>query len=69
MSITSPYQGVILERLTNVGEWLGVGDFVAVIVDIAKIEVLVHVPSSIVGFLKPQQRVPLRINGKDIKAS
>ena len=65
MSITSPYQGVILERLTNVGEWLGVGDSVAVIVNTAKIEVLVHVPSSIVGFLKLQQKVPLRINGKD----
>ena len=64
MSITSPFDGVILDRLTSVGEWLNVGSPVALMVNTGQIEVIVYVPSNIAGYLKLRQKVSLVINNK-----
>ncbi|MWV62372.1 efflux RND transporter periplasmic adaptor subunit [Helicobacter saguini] len=65
MSIYSPFNGVIIDKTISVGEWLKVGDSVALIVNTAQIEVIVYVPSNISAFLRVGQSVPLTINGKN----
>ncbi|RDU70318.1 efflux RND transporter periplasmic adaptor subunit [Helicobacter aurati] len=69
MVITSPYSGVILDKLINVGEWLGVGDPVALMVNTTQIEVIVYVPSNLIGYLRLNQQVPLTINGKNYRGN
>lgn len=65
MTIVSPFNGVILDRLTSVGQWLNIGDPVALIVNTSQIEVIVYVPSNISGYLKLNQKVTLTINKKN----
>lgn len=65
MTITSPFNGVVLNKLTNIGEWLNVGDPVALMVNTSQIEVIVYVPSNISNFLKINQKVTLTINQKN----
>lgn len=69
MVITSPYSGVILDKLIGIGEWLGVGDPVALMVNTTKVEVIVYVPSNIMTYLELNQKVSLTINNKNYKGS
>lgn len=65
MTIYSPFNGVIIDKTISVGEWLKVGDSIALIVNTAQIEVIVYVPSNISSYLKLNQKVALTINGKN----
>ncbi|RDU66550.1 hypothetical protein CQA53_03695 [Helicobacter didelphidarum] len=69
MTITSPFNGVVLDRLTSIGEWLNIGDPVALIVNTSQIEVIVYVPSDISSYLKLKQKVYLTINHKNYSGS
>lgn len=65
MTIQSPFDGIVLERLTNVGEWLRVGDPVAQLVNTGSMEVLVYAPSDIAKYLKLRDKVSLSIDDRD----
>lgn len=42
--ITAPFTGFVVEEHTQVGEWIGIGDPVAVLVDLEELEVVVELP-------------------------
>lgn len=42
--IAAPFTGVVVEEHTQVGEWIGIGDPVAELVDLEELEVVVEVP-------------------------
>ena len=43
-AITAPFDGVIIAKHTELGEWLGVGDEVAELMSLADLEVVANVP-------------------------
>lgn len=65
MTIISPFDGIVLDKFTNVGEWLKVGEPVALVVNTSQVEVLVYAPVDIAKFLKLKDRVNLSINNKN----
>ena len=59
--ITAPFDGFVVRRLTDVGEWLAIGDPVAELVALDPIGVRIHVPEDLVNQLKLGDKVPLHI--------
>ena len=53
--IVAPFDGVIVERLTEVGQWLGSGGAVATIVATGQVDVWIEVPERYVRFLNGRE--------------
>ncbi|PAF45380.1 efflux RND transporter periplasmic adaptor subunit [Helicobacter sp. 11S02629-2] len=64
MDIKAPFDGIVINRLTNVGQWLKVGDPVALILNTSHIEVIVYVPSNIAKFQRIGSKVNMDIDNK-----
>lgn len=67
-NIKAPYDGIVVEKNVQLGEWVNAGSNVAKIVDTSKIEVTFNVPSTIVNGLKQGQMYDIFIDGKTIPA-
>jgi len=61
--ITAPFDGVIVKRYVNPGEWVSVG---ATVYELAskRIEIAVNIPQAIVGFIAPGSEVTVSVEGK-----
>jgi RND family efflux transporter MFP subunit len=59
--IRAPFGGHVVQKHTEVGQWLNRGDPVAEIVALDPIDVIVHVPESLVNQLEIGNKVPLHV--------
>ncbi len=60
-TIRAPFGGHVVQKHTEVGQWLSRGDPVAEIVALDPIDVIVHVPESLVNQLEIGNKVPLHV--------
>ena len=61
-TIRTPFEGFVVKKTVEVGQWLTRGDPVAEIVQLGFVDVVVHVPESLVSQLKVGSSVPVMIN-------
>ncbi len=66
--IKAPFDGVIIEKNTNLGEWSKSGQTIATIVDVSKLEFIFNVPLSVINGLKIGNEYDILLSGKTIKA-
>jgi len=69
MTIAAPFNGVIMARLTEIGEWIGEGDAVAEVLQTDTIEAWMRVPQSHYEMLsKPDAQLTIQIDatGKQV---
>lgn len=59
-TIRAPFDGLVLEKNTEQGEWVPAGGRVALIADDHEIEVVVAVPENLLGYLEQDRRIELR---------
>lgn len=64
--IRAPFAGSLQSVDAEVGEWAGVGQTIARIVDLSRLEVPLRLPVSASGSLTPGDRVELRPDGEDL---
>lgn len=64
-TIRAPIKGVIVDKKINRGEWIEVGDAICEILDTTSAEVIVDVPSSMLGYLKNGQEVGVKIEKRN----
>lgn len=63
-NIHAPFNGVVIEKSAEVGEWIAKGGKVAVIADDSNIDVWVDVPMNILENLQNSQPVDIKIAGQ-----
>ncbi len=68
-NIKAPYDGIVVEKNIQLGEWVNAGTAVAKIVDPSNVEVIFNVPSNIVNGLEVGTQYPMNIDGKEISAT
>lgn len=61
-TIRAPFEGFVVKKTVEVGQWLTRGDPVVEIVELGFVDVVVHVPESLVSQLKVGSSVPVTIN-------
>lgn len=66
-SVLAPFEGVVIERRVDRGEWCGEGAIVALVASDKVVDVVVDVPEEIIINLKKGMDVDLRAAGKDLK--
>lgn len=59
-SVYAPFDGIVVERLTDLGEWRKEGDTVAVIARTNAFEIVVDVPESHLPWIRPGRTVEVR---------
>ena len=67
-TIRAPFDGVILMRATELGEWKSSGDMVAKLARRNIYDVMVSVPENILQFLAPGKTLPLTIADQNFNA-
>ncbi len=65
-STRAPFDGVVLERKVNRGEWVSPGTIVAVIARNDVVDVLVHVPEKVLEFLTVGQPMPVETGNRTL---
>lgn len=65
-AISAPFDGIVIERSTEIGEWKRDGDTVAVIARENEYSVLVDVPESSIAWIEPGQEVELKVGGRTV---
>ncbi len=68
-SIRAPFNGVIVKREVDIGEWVAVGSSVFNLVDTKSIEARVNVPSRLLSTLSRGQKLQATIEKKNIEVS
>lgn len=68
-TIKAPFDGVVVEKKTEVGEWLAPGDPVATIAREDIMDILVEVPDKILPFIKPGMNVRAHVNRSEINGT
>ena len=68
-TIRAPFDGIILSRATELGEWKSSGDMVAKLARQNIYDIMVNVPQDILAYLAPGTALPLNIAGKDFQAA
>ncbi|WP_027327269.1 efflux RND transporter periplasmic adaptor subunit [Helicobacter pametensis] len=64
-TIKAPFDGIIVKKNVNIGEWIKVGDGVCEILNNSSPEAIVDVPSSILAFNKLGDSISVNINKKN----
>lgn len=67
-TIRAPFDGIILSRETELGEWKSSGDVVAKLARQNIYDIIVNVPQDILAHLQPGTMLPLNIAGKEFRA-
>ena len=66
MTVRSPFSGVVLEKSTEAGEWLGPGSPVATVAEDGQVDAIIEVPEKILSYLKKGAEVPVRAGGASL---
>ncbi|MGQ3685083.1 MAG: efflux RND transporter periplasmic adaptor subunit [Candidatus Loosdrechtia sp.] len=64
--VTAPFDGVIIKKHTDVGEWLSPGSIVASLARDDIVDVIVNVPEEVCILLTPGMEIPVRTRGREI---
>lgn len=67
-NITAPFNGIVIEKMTEKGEWLDTGDPVALLADDTLVDVVIDVPQSMLAHLHPGRTVQGKSNGREFTA-
>lgn len=65
-TILSPFTGIVMKKVAEKGEWVSEGGTVAVIADDGEVDVIVDLPSALLGYLDPDRKVKIRSGGKTL---
>lgn len=65
-TIRAPFNGVIIKKHVERGEWLSPGSTVATIARDDVIDIIVEVPESIISIITPGMKVKVKAGGKEI---
>ncbi|NOQ31874.1 MAG: efflux RND transporter periplasmic adaptor subunit [Helicobacteraceae bacterium] len=68
-SIKAPFNGVIVKRDVDIGEWVAVGSSVFNIVDLKSIEARVNVPSKLLDTLSKGEKLQAMIGKRNVEVS
>lgn len=63
-AILAPFDGLVLEKNTERGEWVSAGGQVALIADDKEIEIVVNVPQNLLTYLKEGKKIEIRSGGR-----
>ncbi|MCD6384740.1 efflux RND transporter periplasmic adaptor subunit [Candidatus Sumerlaeota bacterium] len=64
--IKAPFDGVVIEKKTEIGEWVMPGTTVAVIARIDVVDVIADVPATILPFIHPGMEVEVSVAGRSM---
>ena len=64
-NIRAPFAGHVTQRLASVGEYIGVGEDVARLVDTHQVEISLPAPIALTSFVKPGMQVSVRNAGNE----
>ncbi|HKU14788.1 MAG TPA: efflux RND transporter periplasmic adaptor subunit [Steroidobacteraceae bacterium] len=67
--LRAPFAGIVTERLAQRGEYVATGAAIAHLVDTAHIEARVQAPLTLVGMVRPDMELPVKIADRQITAS
>lgn len=65
-TIEAPFGGVVLKKSVEKGEWVPSGGTVAVIADNSEVDVVVDVPSELLGYLRRGREVGIKSGGRKL---
>lgn len=65
-TILSPFTGIVMKKVAEKGEWVSEGGTAAVIADDREIDVIVDLPSALLGYLDSDRKVKIRTGGKTL---
>lgn len=65
----APFDGLVLERLVDRGEWVNPGTPVAVLARNDAVDVLLHVPENVLPYIKEGQQLSTKVGGRDIQGA
>lgn len=68
-TILAPFDGLVLEKNTERGEWVSAGGQVALLADDSEVEIVADVPESLLGFLEPGRMIDLRSGNRQFQGS
>lgn len=60
-TIRAPFTGVVAQRLTEVGEWVAVGDPICRLIDLQRLAAEIPVPARYLPYLGKDEKINLRI--------
>jgi len=61
----SPFDGWVIEKMTERGEWVSKGGIVASIAREGTMDIRVYVPETVLPFIKPDMKLRTVVNGKE----
>jgi len=67
--VRAPFAGIVTERLAQRGEYVATGASIAHLVDTVHLEARVQAPLTLVGLVRPDMELPVKIADRQIKAS
>ncbi len=67
-TVRAPYDGVIVEKNINIGEWASEGKNIAVFVNTSSVEIIFNLPANLVYGLKNENIYKMNISNKSINA-
>ncbi|MDR4508482.1 MAG: efflux RND transporter periplasmic adaptor subunit [Candidatus Brocadiaceae bacterium] len=67
--VKSPYNGVVIKKHVDVGEWLSPGLSVATVACDDIVDVVVNVPQELCQYIRNGVDIPIEIDGKTMKGS
>ena len=68
-TIRAPFDGVIVKKLVDPGEWLSPGDKVASLARNDSVDVIVEVPGEVVGYARPGRTLDVKVGGAETKGT
>jgi RND family efflux transporter MFP subunit len=67
--VRAPFAGIVTERLAQRGEYVATGASIAHLVDTVHLEARVQAPLTLVGLVRPDMELPVKIADRQIKAN
>jgi RND family efflux transporter MFP subunit len=62
--IRSPFDGVVVQKNADMGEWVDSGGIVAVVADDSVVDIVVNVPAGMLKHLEPGKKIGVKIDGR-----
>ena len=67
--LRAPFAGIVTERLAQRGEYVATGAAIAHLVDTVHLEARVQAPLTLVGLVRPDMELPVKIGDRQMQAS
>ena len=69
LTVVAPFDGVVVAKLTEVGQWVTPGAPVAEIISVGRIDAVIDVPERLVNFLEPGVELEVLIDALGVTAT